>query len=70
MKAIQVVRELRPDLWTMFTEHEKNDEGYGDISEELDQLFREHLGVTTILEEVDLAFEVRKQVRREAGLWY
>jgi len=54
----------------MFTEHEKNDEGYGDISEELDQLFREHLGVTTILEEVDLAFEVRKQVRREAGLWY
>ena len=70
MQAIQLVKEKRPDLWQRFTEHEKKDEGYKDISPELDQLFRTHMGAANLFELMDFSFEVRKQVRREAGLPY
>ena len=70
MQAIQLVKEKRPDLWQRFTEHEMKDEGYTDICAELDQLFRKYLGAANLFELMDFSFEVRKQVRREAGLPY
>ncbi len=70
MQAIQLVKEKRPDLWAKFTEHEKNEEGYTDIGTEINWLFKQYMGVSSVLEQIDLSFEVRKQVRREAGLPY
>lgn len=69
LQAIKIVKELRPDIWQRCAELEKNDEGLAEISPELNELYKEHLGANTIFEQIDLTHEIRKQVRRESGLW-
>jgi hypothetical protein len=68
LQAIQLVK-ARSDLWAKFTEHEKKDEGYSDISEELAKLIMQGMNAT-VMDYVDLSFEIRKEVRRQAGLTY
>jgi hypothetical protein len=68
LEAIQLVK-AHPDLWAKFTEHEKKDEGYNDISEELAKLIMQGMKAT-VMDYVDLSFEIRKEVRRQAGLPY
>ncbi len=68
LEAIRLAKS-RPDLWAKFTDHEKKDEGFGDIAEELAKLLAQEMNATT-MDCIDLFFEIRKQVRRQAGLPY
>ena len=70
LEAIRLVKEKRPDLWERFTKHEKCDEGYADIGAELDALLMKEMGASSMLECLDLTFEIRKEVRRQAKLPY
>jgi hypothetical protein len=67
-QAIQLVKE-QPDLWAKFTEHEKKNEGYADIGEELAKLLSREMKAMT-WEFVDLSFEMRNEVWRQAGFAY
>ena len=69
LQAINLVKTKRPDLWARFIEHEEKDESYRDIAEDIDALIRAEMNAT-VLDCVDRSFEIRKQVRREAGLTY
>jgi pyruvoyl-dependent arginine decarboxylase (PvlArgDC) len=64
LQAIQLVK-ARSDLWAKFTEHEKMDEGFGDIAGELAKLLAREMNATT-MDCIDLFFEIRKEVRRKA----
>ena len=65
--AISLVKSKRPDLWERLTAYEKKNEVYGDNADELQQLLSKEMNAT-IMDCVDLGFEIRKQVRCEAGL--
>lgn len=67
--AIELVKTERPDVWERWRQHEINNEGYRDISDDLLNLIRK-LGITSnVVQMTDLQFELRRAVRRELGLW-
>jgi len=66
-KAVGVVKSERPDLWKKLVERERQDEGYGDFSMEIQKVVWPHFKDIGTSNLVFLMFEVRTEARKEAG---
>ena len=66
--AVELIKNERPELWARFTEHEKNDEGYRDIAEDLLSLLSKLTFVQTLADKAMLLSRIRKEVRRQSNL--
>ena len=70
LKAIELVKSTRPDLWDRFLKFEQEGDNLDYVAGQLHVLLTKAMKVTNTLELIDLRMEIRKQVRREAGLEY
>ena len=66
-RAVGLIKKERPDLWERFVEHERRDEGYEDIATDLRNLLRQHYSPINSVDLLQLAFQVRREARRESG---
>ena len=66
--AVELIKSERPDLWARFTEHEKNDEGFTDIGQDLRSLLTKLALTSTISDMTALLRRIRIEVRRQTGL--
>ena len=70
--AVALIKERRHDLWDRWLEHERRDEGYGDISRELTVFlyaeFTRRIDWFTTGDLNRLMFQVRREVRKESGM--
>jgi hypothetical protein len=66
--AANLLRQKRPDLWSQWERHEKQNEGYADIMYEIIAVWRELPFVTNLIDGAELNFEIRRRLRISIGL--
>jgi hypothetical protein len=67
LEAARIVKAERPDLWDCWLEHERNDEGYRDIGDELLRLVFRHNPSFVGHDTGQMLSQVRRLVRMAAG---
>lgn len=68
-KAVNLIKEVRPDLWEVWKTHEKNSESYQPIRKELVKVIQKLKIAKYDVEMQSLITGVRMVVLVEAGVW-
>jgi len=64
---VMIIKKERPDLWERFVEHERRDEGYRDIAQELRAILHKNFEELLSADCSQLLFQIRTVARRESG---
>lgn len=67
LETVHTIRTERPDLWSRWVAHERNDEGYRDIGDELLRLVFRHNPTFVGHDTGQMLSQIRRLVRVEAG---
>ena len=67
-EAVDLIKSKRPDLWARWVEHEKRDEGYSDIGDDILRLLTTHFTSLGASKCILLRGLIRVEARRDSGL--